>query len=212
MPDHGDQPPLQAVSKASAKRRQVLDAAQELFLAHGYGAVRMDAVARRAGVSKATLYAYFESKDELFATIMGRSWLADTLADELFATPDGDVRGLLESAGRGVLRFLLRARTLAFVSIAVTEAKRFPELGRAFYDRGPRRTREQMRRWVTAQQTAGRLRADADPDAAAEQFTALLRSDMFLRAIFDVPPPPTDAEIERTVMAAVDTWLRAYAA
>ena len=69
-----------------------------------------------------------------------------------------------------------------------------------------------MRRWVVAQQAAGRVRADADPHAAAAQFAALLRSDLFLRAALDVPPPPTEAEIERTVVAAVDSWLRAYAA
>ncbi len=43
----------------SPKRQLVLDAAASLFMAHGYGAVSMDAVARAAGVSKATLYAYF---------------------------------------------------------------------------------------------------------------------------------------------------------
>ena len=212
MRDHGGNPSVQTASNASPKRRQVLEAAQELFMAHGYGAVSMEAVARRAGVSKATLYAHFESKDELFATMLGRSSLADTLADELFAPPAGDLRGLLEMLGRTVLRFLLRRQTLALIRIAVAETARFPELGRAFYERGPRRNREQMSRWVAAQQAAGRVRGDADPDIAAEQFTALLRSDLYMRATFNLPPPPTDAEIERTVMAAVDSWLRAYAA
>ena len=57
----------------SPKRQLVLDAAASLFMAHGYGAVSMDAVARAAGVSKATLYAYFSSKDQLFATIIGEA-------------------------------------------------------------------------------------------------------------------------------------------
>ena len=212
MPDHGGNPQLRAASNDSPKRRQVLDAAQDLFLANGYGAVSMDAVARRAGVSKATLYAHFESKEALFATMLGRYSLADTLADELFASPAGDLRALLEAVGRIVLRFLLREHALALVSIAIAESARFPELGCAFYDRGPRRTHEQMRDWVAAQQAAGRVRADADPHVAAEQFAALLRSDLFLRAVLDVPPPPTEAEIERTVVVAVDSWLRAYAA
>ena len=42
-------------------------------MAQGYGAVSMDAIARAAGVSKATLYAYFSSKDQLFATIIGEA-------------------------------------------------------------------------------------------------------------------------------------------
>ena len=54
----------------SPKRRAILNAATELFAARGYGAVSMDAIARAADVSKATLYAHFESKDRLFATIV----------------------------------------------------------------------------------------------------------------------------------------------
>ena len=53
--------------------RLVLDAATALFMAQGYGAVSMDAIARAAGVSKATLYAHFSSKDQLFATIIGEA-------------------------------------------------------------------------------------------------------------------------------------------
>ena len=52
------------------KRTQIMDAAAALFIAQGYGAVSMDAIAKAAAVSKATLYAYFRSKDALFATII----------------------------------------------------------------------------------------------------------------------------------------------
>jgi len=47
---------------------------------------------------------------------------------------------------------------------------------------------------------------------ATEQFMALLRSGVFLRASLALPPEPTDAEIDATVAAAVDTWQRAFAA
>src|SRR5689334_22213892 len=60
-----------APAELSPKRQSVVDAAARLFMAHGYGQVSMDAVAREAGVSKATLYAYFTSKDQLFASIIG---------------------------------------------------------------------------------------------------------------------------------------------
>ena len=52
----------------------------------------------------------------------------------------------------------------------------------------------------------------ADLDIAAHQYAALLRSGLFLRASLALPPPPTEAEIERTVAAAVSTWLCAFAA
>jgi TetR/AcrR family transcriptional regulator, mexJK operon transcriptional repressor len=195
----------------SPKRRQVLEAAAELFLAHGYGPVSMDAVARAAGVSKATLYAHFSSKDELFGQLM-RERAKSKMIDEalLVPSPDG-LREALETLGRGMLRYLLSEQTLAIYRIAIAESQRFPELGRAFHASGPQRGCDWLRAWVLRQQEAGLLRP-ADPTVAAEQLASLLRSNLFLRATLALGPAATDAEIDASVAAAVDTWLRAYAA
>jgi TetR/AcrR family transcriptional repressor of mexJK operon len=192
------------------KRRQVLEAASDLFLAHGYGAVSMDAIARAAGVSKATLYAYFASKDELFGTLMRERAACDTLNGELFPVSVSKLRPVLEAIGQRMLRFLLRPTTLAIYRIAIAESARFPELGRTFYASGPRRFQECMREWIMAQQQAGLVRP-ADPDTATVQFGALLRCDVFLRATLGLMPAPDDAEIDRAVVSAVETWMRAYA-
>src|SRR5258708_27284673 len=56
----------------SEKAESILAAAQRTFLASGFGAVSMDAIAREAGASKATLYAYFASKEELFGAVVAR--------------------------------------------------------------------------------------------------------------------------------------------
>ena len=47
----------------TGKAESILAAAQRTFLANGFGAASMDAIAREAGASKATLYAYFTSKE-----------------------------------------------------------------------------------------------------------------------------------------------------
>src|ERR1700753_3833872 len=52
------------------KTEKIVEAASQLFLEQGYGAVSMDQIARDAGVSKATVYAHFESKENLFAAII----------------------------------------------------------------------------------------------------------------------------------------------
>ena len=72
------------------KRQAILNAATELFVARGYGAVSMDAIARAADVSKATLYAHFESKDRLFARIVSDACQENITPGDL---PDGDDRG-----------------------------------------------------------------------------------------------------------------------
>src|ERR1700678_3279294 len=89
---------------ASPKRRQVIDAATELFLAKGYGAVSMDAVARAADVSKATLYAHFASKDALFATIIRDACCPDAVDEASFYSDPDDVGGTLRLIGRRFLQ------------------------------------------------------------------------------------------------------------
>ena len=54
------------VAPMNAKAVAIMQAAKALFLEHGFGAVSMDQIARQAGVSKATVYAHFTSKEKLF--------------------------------------------------------------------------------------------------------------------------------------------------
>jgi TetR/AcrR family transcriptional repressor of mexJK operon len=197
----------------SPKRLQILDAAANLFIAQGYGAVSMDAIARAAGVSKATLYAHFTSKDLLFATIIGEACRENLMGQWLTSLEDGalvtDVRAALTALGLGLLRLLLEERSLAIYRVVVAESVRFPELGRAFHENGPVQFRRAFGPWLDEQAKAGRLRA-ADPDVAADQFIGLLRSGLYLRAALGLPPAPTEAEIAATVTAAVDTFMRAF--
>jgi TetR/AcrR family transcriptional repressor of mexJK operon len=201
--------PALAGQEGSRKRRQMLEAALELFLANGYGAVSMDALARAAGVSKATLYAHFQSKDALFGTLMTECAAVGLLTDILDEAPAEDLRAALCAIAERMIRFLLRPRTLAIYRIAIAESARFPELGRAFYASGPRRFRERLAAWIRAQQAAGLVRA-ADAETAAGHFSALLRCDLFLRATLTLGVPEDASAVERDVSAAVDAWLRAY--
>lgn len=193
----------------SPKRQLMLDAATELFIAQGYGAVSMDAVARAAGVSKATLYAHFSSKDRLFATIIGEACRQNIAASAALPSDGSDLREALISFAGRTLRFLMQDRALAIHRIVVAESLRFPELGRAFYDNGPGEFRRAFGEWLMEQDAIGRLRV-TDQGLAADQFIGLLRSGMFLRATLGLERP-TEAEIDTAVAAMVETFLRAYA-
>ena len=194
----------------SLKHRQVLDAAERLFLVHGYGAVSMDQVARTAGVSKATLYAYFPSKDALFATIVGDKGIDNPLSPEMFPDVVPDLRAALETIGHRMLRFMLRERTLAIYRIALAESARFPELGLAFYQNGPDLMVERFSGWL-AKLRDQRLIEAPDLVMATHQFMALMRCGVFLRRSLSVPPEASEAEIDATVRAAAGSWLRAFA-
>jgi len=200
-----------ADSEMPAKRRQILVAAEALFLTQGYGSVSMDQVARQAGVSKATLYAYFTSKEALFATIVRDKGLETPLAEDMFPDQITDLRATLEGIGQRLLRFMLRERTVAIYRVAVAEAVRFPELGLAFYSNGPHCMIERFGTWLQRLQAEGHV-AQTDATIGAEQFIALVRGNVFLRRSLSVPPTITEAEINASVRAAVATWLRAFGA
>lgn len=200
-----------ATLEISPKRQSVIDAAARLFKTHGYGQVSMEAVARDAGVSKATLYAYFASKDQLFASIIGGACGRIAFEDGVFEAAPEDLRATMIVIGGKLLRFLLNPDTQALQRVVIAESARFPELGAAFLRAGPELFLTRLGDWLAIQARDGRLRV-ADARLAADQFGALLRPLIFLRAILMVPPAPDDAEIDATVTAAVDTFLRAYAA
>jgi TetR/AcrR family transcriptional repressor of mexJK operon len=193
----------------SPKRQLVLDAATSLFMAQGYGAVSMDAIARAAGVSKATLYAYFSSKDRLFATIIGEACRQNITATNFLPGGETDLQAGLTTFAGNTLRFLLEERSLAIHRVVISESLRFPELGRAFYDNGPGVLRRAFGDWLAEQTAAGRL-AVADPALAADQFIGLLRGGLYLRATLGLTPP-TEAEIDDAVASAVAAFVRAYA-
>lgn len=195
--------------ETSAKRRQIGQAAEALFLAHGYGAVSMDAVARLACVSKATLYAHFASKHALFACIVAEKGRESPVVDALFPEVVPDLRAALLAVGQRMLRFLLQPRTLAILRIAMAESARFPELGHAFYENGPQKFADRFGAWLDGLTAQGLVEAP-DRRAATEQFMALMRSDVFLRASLGLPPAPSEAAIDATVTSAVATWVRAY--
>src|SRR5215813_2716187 len=84
-----------AEHEESAKRRQIMDGAREVFLAQGFDGASMGEIARKARVSKGTLYVYFDSKEALFAAIAEEECQAQ--AEQVFAldSNDHDVEAVL---------------------------------------------------------------------------------------------------------------------
>lgn len=203
-------PPLPDEAVRGPKARAILDAAAELFLAQGFAAVSMDAVARQAGVSKATLYAHFPGKDALFAAMVAER--CDRMAAEAAALaghgdgPEAALRRLC----RAVLAFLVAPSTLAIHRTVQAEAGRVPGLAEAFFAAGPGAGRARLAGWIAEEQRSGRLRADADPVEAAGHLGALLRGDLWLRAGLGVPPAPDGDAVELAATAAATVFFRAY--
>ena len=202
-PQAGCKPPG---GRLSAKREAILDAAKAAFLEVGYAATSMDGVSARAGVSKATIYAHFESKDQLFAAVIRRRCERSAA----FAFPDGtaDARSTLRQLGRRVLELLLQPETLAMYRVVVAEAVRHPDLARAFYDSGPGTGKVQIAAIFAELDRRGDL-AVTDSWTVADLFIGMLRTDLFMRTLLGLAQPE-ESTIDVAVDAAVDTVIQAF--
>jgi AcrR family transcriptional regulator len=192
------------------RRDGILDVARDCFLADGYAATSMSTIAARLGGSKGTLYNYFKSKEELFEAMMHRQCgaLAETLFD---VDHDGDnLRERLEHFAGKFLTLLLTPESLGIHRVVVGETGRFPELGRMFYEMGPKVILTKIAGYLSDLMDQGVLRR-ADPFVAAQQFKDLTISGVLQPRTWGViAGDMTDAEIEGQVNNAVDTFLRAY--
>jgi TetR/AcrR family transcriptional regulator, mexJK operon transcriptional repressor len=201
MPDMREE----AVGKAAL----VLRGARRAFLAAGFGAVSMDAIAREAGVSKATVYAHFGSKEDLFGAVV-----AD-VAEERFAgfsaleLDPRDIEASLNTIARRFLDLVLSPEAVAVNRIIIGEVTRFPALGDVFWQAGPERNRQQIEGFLRRAVEAGSLKL-GDVRLAAEQFSSLVRGEIHLRRLFDIESPEDAADLTAAAGNAVATFLRAF--
>jgi TetR/AcrR family transcriptional regulator, mexJK operon transcriptional repressor len=193
----------------SSKAESVLAAASRTFLAGGFGAVSMDTIAREAGVSKATVYAHFTSKEELFGAMVGRVCGRHFETFSARELDPRDVRPSLMTLGRRFLELVLSPDAIAVHRIIVAEVTRFPALGEVFWRAGPERTLRQIEAFMRSAAAAGSLEI-ADMRLAAEQFVGLMRGENHLRHLLRLEAVSGEAGIREAVEGAVATFMRAF--
>jgi TetR/AcrR family transcriptional repressor of mexJK operon len=194
-----------------SKAESILAAAKRTFLAAGFEAVSMDTIAREAGVSKATVYAHFAGKEDLFGAVIGREcerYFARFSAGEL---DPRDVRASLTVLGRRFLELLLSPESIALHRIILGEVTRFPLLGEVFWRAGPERQRFQIEAFLESATASGTM-ALADTRLAAEQFVSLVRGEIQLRHLLRLEDETDQRGIGAAVDGAVATFMRAFEA
>jgi len=191
------------------KREAILRTAYEAFLTEGYAATSMSSIAARVGGSKATLYNYFSSKEELFAAVIDEK--CQDLQALLFATSEdaSDFRAMLSGLGERFLKLLLCDDKIATYRLITAETARFPELGRSFYQSGPALGRENLSRLFAQAVADGHLKP-GDTRVMATLFFDMCGGDIHRRRLWNVTAHVTDAEIRAHVANVVSVFLAAY--
>jgi TetR/AcrR family transcriptional regulator, mexJK operon transcriptional repressor len=198
--------------RAGLRRREaLLRAARELFLEEGYDKVSIDQIVARAGGSKASVYTYFAGKEGLFVALVeqvcGEFLDFPPRAPEGGGTPPAEV---LARIGENACRAVLNPEVMALFRLAVAESYRFPQIGQAFYDSGPRAARAALARYLAAAAGNGDL-AIPDPEMAADFFLGMLLDRGTLEMSLTATGTPDGETVRRRVDEAVALMMARYA-
>jgi AcrR family transcriptional regulator len=121
--------------RKDARPQEILAAALDLFIEKGYAATRADEVAARAGVSKGTVYLYFENKEELFKAVVRASFgPALQEAIELVDSYEGSSFDLLDELMLGWWQHVGATKASGIMKLMMAEAVNFPEIAKFYHD------------------------------------------------------------------------------
>jgi AcrR family transcriptional regulator len=197
-----------------ARRDAIVAAAAEVFQEIGYERASMDEVARRAGGSKATLYKYFSSKEELFETVV-RNYSARFITEAANGLKHPGNQHL--SLEQKLTRFgedMLRAVTsdnqaLQIYRVVLGEAGH-SDIGQLFLESGIRQSMEALAQEMSAAMERGEL-ATADPMLRAIQFSTLIKAETEVMFFLREMPECSQEKVSEMVVNGVQLFLNGAA-
>jgi AcrR family transcriptional regulator len=189
-------------------RERIVEAAERVMREKGLARTTTKEIARAAGYSEGTLYKHFESKEDLFLAMLAErfpSFVA--LVEELPARVGrGTVRGTLEEVANNALAYYgeiipMAASIFSEPRLLARHRERLRKRGA-----GPRMINEELTAYLEAEQRLGRVREDADPEAAAAMLLGACYQRAFFRSYLG-EDAPTEGELD-FVEGIVQTLMR----
>lgn len=196
-------------SASRERTNNALHVAGELFLSRGYEGVSLEMIVAKTGGSFRDLYHEFGSKEKLFLRVMQA--LCDEVIDPLDSAGNAEnppllkpIDEVLSLTGRRVLETLLSPRFIALHRLMVSESKRFPGLGKRWFEAGPNSANRAVAAVLARYSKAGHLSAE-DPCLLAAVFLDSLINNLQLRKLNGMAV--SNADIEQRVRICVQIFL-----
>lgn len=209
MSDFSSPPNGPGRPKDLAKRQAILEAAQVLFLRHGYEGSSMDAIAAEAGVSKLTVYNHFTDKETLYAAAI-KAKCEEQLPQLIFDQSDeAPIETVLNRIGMAFDSLINSPESIALHRLLISTVGQEAKLAKLFYDAGPLRLVNEMDQLLRRADQKGQLRVDK-PQEAAEHFFCLIKGGANFRLLIGYGARPAAAKARQHVAEVVELFMRAY--
>jgi TetR/AcrR family transcriptional regulator, mexJK operon transcriptional repressor len=195
-PSHGD---------AIKRDERLIAIAASMFMERGFEGTSIDAVAEAAGVGKATLYARYKDKGDLFAAVLQRKidlWLAQNETAEEAATDR--IEDVLLALARRTIAGALTREAVAINRIVMAESVRFPDLAKRMHEQGWQRSNAAVAALLDRFATAGKIDVE-DTNVAADLFLSLVIGRQTRMAMLGIETDPEQVDLR--VQAAVKLFL-----
>lgn len=210
MPDPSTAPRRRGRPRKIARPEDLLAAALRVFAERGFAAARLDDVAREAGVSKAALYLYFESKQAIFEALVRSAVLHNIERLEAMVAGSEESAGdLLRRLVQAVARLVVETELAAFPKLIVAEATNFPDLARLYRSAVIERVLGLVARIIRRGIETGEFRP-ADPHLAARLVMAPLLFAALWKTCF-APHDPMPFDPAPLLALHVDVLVRGLA-
>lgn len=196
--------------RTMVKQEEIVSCAAELFREFGFERASMSEIAARVGGSKATLYGYFKSKEELFLAVTQAEATAyfEPVLDELNHT-DQDVSTALRQFGEKALAYVLRPTTIAGIRMVLAVAGQ-SQIGHSFYLNGPKKGLTFLESYLQQSIEKGALK-QGDAWIMAQQLLALFEAELLPERLYNIETDmPSKSAIHAAVGRAVDVFLAAH--
>jgi len=176
--------------RKESRPAEIIEAALDLFVVKGFSATRLDEVAKLAGVSKGTVYLYFDSKEDLFCSVVQQIIVPEIeKAERKAADFRGSQRALLTMLIQSWWNVIGKTKLAGIPKLIISEAANFPELAEFYLQKVVCRSRDIIRKGIIAGVEAGEFKP-IDPIIT----TRLLIAPVLFAVIWDKSLAPFDHE------------------
>jgi AcrR family transcriptional regulator len=201
-----DHNPVRWRRRKDARPQELLEAAFSVFVEKGFADARLDDIAAKAGVSKGTVYLYFDSKEAIFRAIIGQ--VADEkleMLSQLVEAHQGSFAALIRQLAQMMAAQISMPPLVHFPRLIIGESRRFPELAAFYLETAISRGRKVIMRIIERGQETGEFRPIPARHAAHLFISPMLFVPIYTSTFAQHDPEPFD--LDGHVAAHLDIFL-----